>query len=144
MIKNTRPSHIISIFSLILMLLVGQSSGYNYVWCFGLNGHTALEQAHGSCGGEEQVLHEALHLGSGQSSLDHCGSCLDLNLSNSYASSRLRDDHLSFSPVFFVPPVTLLLVTVETEFAQPRFTLSDVVPRISAQILHHRTVVLLT
>jgi hypothetical protein len=144
MTKNIRPSHIISIFSLILMLLIGQSSGYNYVWCFGLNGHTALEQAHGSCGGEEQVLHEALHSESSELALDHCGSCLDLSLSNSYASSRLRDDHLSFSPVFFVAPVTLPLVAAEAEFAQPRFTLSDVVPRISSQILHHRTVVLLT
>lgn len=140
MIKNTRFRHLVSIFSFILILLVGQTSSAGYVWCFGIDGHTVLEPVHDSCCGEQKAQLDML---GSEVSVDHCGSCLDLLLSSRYASQRLRDDLLSFESVVVVSPVPEPFLRVATLPLQPQSIVADVVPRIRDQILHHRTIVLL-
>lgn len=145
MTKNTRFRHLVSIFSFILILLVGQTSGYSYVWCFGTDGHTELEQAHSSCCGHDEEHHSdhSSHQGHSEISTDHCGPCLDLLPSNSYASQRLRDDLLSFESISLALPVTQPFLRVASLPPQQQNLVADVVPRIRDQILHHRTIVLL-
>jgi len=145
MTRNARIRYLVSIFSLILILLVGQTSGASYVWCFGINGHTVLEQAHDSCCDEHKSQHDVLtpHPDGSEFSVDHCGPCLDLLPSSSYASQRLRDNLLSFESVVFAIPVTETYLRAASLPLQPQSIVADVAPRIRDQILHHRTIVML-
>lgn len=145
MTTNTRLRHIVSIFSLILMLLVAQTSGSSYVWCFGDNGHTALEQPHSNCCQAETSHHTVLTEGHDASLIsgDHCGPCLDLLPNSSYASNRTRDDLLSIHSVAMVPPVDFAHLLLVAQPLHPRNTFPEIQPRISDQILQHRTIVLL-
>ncbi len=145
MIKNTRFTHLVSIFSFILILLVGQTSGYSYVWCFGIDGHTVLEQAHDSACGEHKSKHDVLtlHPDSSEYSVDHCGPCLDLLPSSSYASNRLRDVLMSLDTLVLAPSLDEHFLRVASLPLQPQSVVADFVPRIRDQILHHRTIVML-
>lgn len=140
MIKNTRFRHLVSIFSFILILLVGQTSGASYVWCFGIDGHTVLEQAHDSCCEEHKSEHDVL---SSEVSVDHCGPCLDLLPSSSYASNRLRDVLMSLDALVMAPSVDESFFRLTSLPLQPQSVIADFVPRIRDQILHHRTIVML-
>ncbi len=121
-------------------MLVGQTSGYSYVWCFGIDGHTVLEQAHDSCCDEHKSQHDVL---SSEVSVDHCGPCLDLLPSSSYASNRSRDVLMSLDTLVMVPVVDDPFLRLTSMPLQPQRVVADFVPRISDQILHHRTIVLL-
>lgn len=145
MVKNARLRHSVSIFSLILMLLVTQTSGHNYVWCFGSTGHTVIEQAHSPCC-DETVSHHggtAEHHSGKELSTDHCGSCLDLSPSNHYASNRLRGHLLSFHSLSVVQPIIEPTLYVAYLPLQPQGISTDEAPRIREQIVHHRTIVML-
>ncbi len=145
MTKNTRFRHLVSIFSFILILLVGQTSGASYVWCFGIDGHTVLEQAHDSACDEHKSQHDILtsELDNSELTVDHCGPCLDLLPSSGYASQRLRDDLLSFESGALALPVTEPFLRVTSLPLKPQSIVADVVPRTCDQILHHRTIVML-
>lgn len=127
------------------MLLVAQTSGYSYVWCFGSNGHTALEQAHGSICAEEAAHHEGAteHHSGSEIGTDHCGPCLDLLPSSHYASNRLRDDLLSFHSLAIAEPVAEPFLRLASVPLQPQIILGEIAPRIREQIVHHRTIVML-
>lgn len=140
MTKMTRFRHLVSIFSFILILLVGQTSGASYVWCFGVNGQTVLEPAHDSCSDEHRSQHDVLNH---EVSLEHCGSCLDVLPNSSYASQRLRDDLLSFESIVLASPSTELFLRMAFLPAQSQNVVAVVAPRIREQILHHRTIVML-
>jgi len=145
MTQNSRLGHLLSIFSLIAILLVAQTSGYNYVWCFGTDGHTAVEQAHSSCCEHDTEHHAEVssHHEHSEISNDHCGPCLDLLPSSHYASNRLRDDLLSFHSLTIAPPVVEPFLRVASLPLQPQIVIADVAPRIRDQIVHHRTIVML-
>ncbi|MBW2187771.1 MAG: hypothetical protein JRG71_15730 [Deltaproteobacteria bacterium] len=140
MTKITRFRHLVSIFSFILILLVGQTSGYSYVWCFGVDGHTVIEPAHDSACDEHKSEHDVL---SSEFTVDHCGPCLDLLPSSSYASNRLRDVSMSLDTLVLAPSVDESFLRVASLPLQPQSVGADFVPRIRDQILHHRTIVLL-
>lgn len=128
-----------------MVLLVSQTSGYSYVWCFGSNGHTVIEQAHSSCCDGTVAHHgeSAEHHSDKELSTDHCGSCLDLSPSNHYASSRLRDHLLSFHSLTVVQTIIEPFLRVASLPLQPQIICADTVPRIRDQIVHHRTIVML-
>jgi hypothetical protein len=128
-----------------LILLLGQISGASYVWCFGANGHTVLEQAHGLCCAEDKSQHDVLTLpvDGSEVAVEHSGPCLDLLPSGSYASQRLRDTLLSFESIAFTLPIVATFMRVASLPLQPQSIVADVVPRIREQIIYHRTIVLL-
>jgi len=136
--------HIFSTISLLLMLFVCQANIYGFVWCFCDQDATKLEQLHFDCNQSCPSEHEAPeddHPSHHISRADHTGPCLDLSTSGSYTTARQRDD-------FFKQQIALSACPVEPVFSDGTETVNHslpnhiVTPRISQQILHHRTIVL--
>jgi hypothetical protein len=128
-----------------LFLSVGTAPGY--AWCFGDDGHTAIEEATvAGCTDGQDELGEAvgydtptLHNSEGE----HCGSCLDFALQQSEAYFSKR-----FNKALTAPIEVKSLNDFTFAFAQSTKLVSGNLasqppPRISQTILAHRTVVLL-
>nr|WP_320050857.1 hypothetical protein [uncultured Desulfuromonas sp.] len=141
MTKRKSYRQIFSTFSLILLLFIFQTNIYGYVWCFCDQENTKLEQlsfdcSSRSCSSHDQKTEE--HQSHHFSQEDHAGPCLDLLTSGNYTTARQRHD-------FFTQHVLTLPVTpivADEESAEHSFPAYAAEPRISQQILHHRTIVL--
>ncbi|PLX82324.1 MAG: hypothetical protein C0617_14485 [Desulfuromonas sp.] len=145
-----RSRHVVSLVSLLILMLAGQSVAMSYVWCIGEDGHTALEYAAGdSCGpAPEKRSHDhhseqSSDLSSHMSSEDeHCGPCLDLQASVDAGPTRQRDtqelsDQLPLPAIIQTPSVPAFVRVLTTSLhPQPP-------PRIAPSIRSHRTIVLL-
>lgn len=131
---------------LLLCLLVNPARAYAYVWCFGSDGHAALEEAtrSGMCGMEAPVASAGSFFECTRETGDgNCGPCLDITSSSPWGSTRSRDKGLSAgSPVPQSPAVVNVPVPPVERFLTNRL-FPDPSPRVPQPILHHRTVVLL-
>jgi hypothetical protein len=141
-----RLHHLPSLCVLLFCLLVNPARAYDYVWCFGSGGHTALEEAtqNGMCDKEAPVAPGCGFIECArETGARNCGPCLDITSSSPWGSTRSRDKGLSAgSPVLQLPVV----VNVPTPSADHFLTdghFPDSSPHIPQKILHHRTVVLL-
>ncbi len=144
--KPLFPRHILALISLMVFVLTGLTVAQGYAWCFGENGHAALEQAKSKtcapapqqqlpdCDGEQSI----------SLSFDQncCGPCLDIPNSFDLISKRLNNhDKVQIQLDL---PITL------QSFSSHVFYGTDLVqllpqppPRENQRLLAHRTVVLL-
>ncbi|PLX91600.1 MAG: hypothetical protein C0620_10660 [Desulfuromonas sp.] len=137
-----KKSKFFSAFSLILMLFICQSNVYGFVWCFCDQETTKLEQRHLGC---NQLSHSAEKECSDHSSHfsceDHTGPCLDLLPSANYTTARQRQDLFKHQVVSLLLPCQQILTTCSAPLNPPQpFFVAQ--PRVSQQIVHHRTIVL--
>lgn len=131
---------------LLLCLLVTPASLSGFVWCLGDDGHAQVELATaGDCAVDRDmpppVAGPGVALDAGE---DRCGPCLDLSSSHRWGSPRGRNSLAPASlPVALAPVVVALQRPLPDRFLTSRLVI-DPAPRTPQQILHHRTIVLLT
>ena len=140
-------TQIVGLLLLPTFLFLSVWTAPGYAWCFGDDGHSAIEKVKvAACTDGQDELGEAvgydtptLH----NSEDEHCGSCLDfvLQQSEAYFSKRLNK-------ALTAPIEVKSLNDFTFAFAQRTKLVFDNLapqppPRISQSILEHRTIVLL-
>jgi hypothetical protein len=145
---SVRRLHLLPLLWLLIAgLLASPVTSFGYVWCLDDDGHAALETARGGGCGGDTVAPCAADNPDGSASLaageDDCGPCLDITAAPHWNLTRGRDGSSPDpQPVFFIlPGVTLR--PVPADFSSAIAPRPEAVPRRSAQLLAHRTIVLL-
>lgn len=140
---NSRIRYLPLLLLLIGSLLTSPASASGYVWCLSADGHAALEEA---WGGDCAAASPAAPADPAEHSLGRtdgeCGPCLDISSAHSWGTPRCRAD--ADPAALPVPPVAVATTppVVAPASLSGRFPYAPL-PRLSALILHHRTVVLL-
>ena len=128
-----------------LFLSVGTAPGY--AWCFGEDGHSAIEEATvaGCHDGQdkpgEAVRHDTQTLYNSDD--EHCGPCLDFSLQQGETTFSKQFKKTSPPPFKVTSLNSFTFAFVQSAKLVSGNLASQPPPRISQTILAHRTVVLL-
>lgn len=138
-----------SLIFLLALLLISQGRAYGYVWCFGEDGHTRIEQSASgeSCGDDQKPGGAARWLAASittvlSASDQHCGPCLDLPAYLNGLQNRIQGHNdLAAQPL----PPALMQAPIVSPFV--RILTANLIPnpppRPDSILLVLRTVVLL-